>query len=69
MMSSPDPHEIQTLARALSDPTRFRIFWHITGSDEPVGVAELADCCSATRLGLPGSTTSLSLAKGPHGYQ
>jgi predicted ArsR family transcriptional regulator len=32
---------LQSEARALAPPTRFRLFSHIAGSEEPVGVAEL----------------------------
>ena len=42
-MATPTPEEIQQLARALSDPSRSRIFWHVMASDGPVGVAELTE--------------------------
>ena len=40
-MTPPDKESLQTVARALSDPTRASIFWHIFDADEPVFVAEL----------------------------
>ena len=38
-----DAVDIQLEARALGDPTRYRLFRYIVDSDEPVGVAELTD--------------------------
>ena len=36
-----DTKAIQREARALGDPTRYRLFRYIVDSDRPVGVAEL----------------------------
>ena len=36
-----DTNAIQREARALGDPTRYRLFRYIVDSDRPVGVAEL----------------------------
>src|ERR1019366_5758954 len=38
-----DAVAIQLEARALGDPTRYRLFRYIVDSDQPVGVAELTD--------------------------
>lgn len=37
------PDDLQQKARALGDPTRFRIFRYVLGAAGPVGVAELTD--------------------------
>ena len=42
-MASPTPEEIHGVARALSDRSRSRIFWHVMASETPVGVAELTE--------------------------
>lgn len=42
-MANPSPSDIQTVARALSDPSRFQIFWHVYQSSAPVGISELTE--------------------------
>jgi predicted ArsR family transcriptional regulator len=42
-MTAVDADDLQVQARALGDPTRYRIFRHIADSAEPVGVRELTD--------------------------
>lgn len=42
-MTTLSPEQIQKVARALSDPSRFRIFWHVFESATPVGVSELTE--------------------------
>jgi predicted ArsR family transcriptional regulator len=42
-MTAVDAVDLQVQARALGDPTRYRIFRHIADSVEPVGVRELTD--------------------------
>ncbi|MDA8291158.1 MAG: metalloregulator ArsR/SmtB family transcription factor [Actinomycetota bacterium] len=37
------PDDLQPRARALGDPTRFRIFCYLVEAERPVGVAELTD--------------------------
>jgi predicted ArsR family transcriptional regulator len=38
-----DANDVQLEARALGDPTRYRLFRYIVDSDRPVGVAELTE--------------------------
>jgi predicted ArsR family transcriptional regulator len=41
-MVDPDPHRLlQRQARALGDPTRYRIFRYVAEATEPVSVAEI----------------------------
>lgn len=41
-MSEPDPHRIlQRQARAIGDPTRYRIFRYVAEAGDPVSVAEI----------------------------
>ena len=41
-MVEPDPHLVlQRQARALGDPTRYRIFRYVAEAPEPVGVAQI----------------------------